>query len=161
MEGGVKSTLIIRNSRYEQFGAYNCTASNYYGSDSIEITLTPKSKHAWAYITHTHTRTHALASRVYAEDNALHVSCTHYVSHAYATRRACIYKNVKYTATCVACVVYAAAALLISTNFRYRKFHARLGNSVRRGRDRHRDHHFVRRPVLPTFHFAKQQNGEM
>lgn len=44
-DGGVKSTLIIRNSRYEQFGAYNCTASNYYGSDSIEITLTPKSKY--------------------------------------------------------------------------------------------------------------------
>lgn len=43
-DDGVKSTLIIRNSRYEQFGAYNCTASNYYGSDSIEITLVPKSK---------------------------------------------------------------------------------------------------------------------
>lgn len=43
-DDGVKSTLIIRNSRYEQFGTYNCTASNYYGSDSIEITLVPKSK---------------------------------------------------------------------------------------------------------------------
>jgi len=43
-DDGVKSTLIIRNSRQEQFGAYNCTASNYYGSDSIEISLVPKSK---------------------------------------------------------------------------------------------------------------------
>jgi len=42
MDNGVKSTLIIRNSRYEQFGTYNCTASNYYGSDSIEISLVPK-----------------------------------------------------------------------------------------------------------------------
>lgn len=43
-DDGVKSTLIIRNSREEQFGGYNCTASNYYGSDSIEIVLVPKSK---------------------------------------------------------------------------------------------------------------------
>jgi hypothetical protein len=43
-DDGIKSTLIIRNSRYEQFGVYNCTASNDYGSDSIEITLVPRSK---------------------------------------------------------------------------------------------------------------------
>lgn len=36
---GIKSTLIIRESRQEHFGVYNCTVSNPYGSDIVEITL--------------------------------------------------------------------------------------------------------------------------
>uniref|UniRef100_A0A1B6DD38 Ig-like domain-containing protein n=1 Tax=Clastoptera arizonana TaxID=38151 RepID=A0A1B6DD38_9HEMI len=36
---GIKSTLIIRESRQEHFGVYNCTVSNQYGSDVVEITL--------------------------------------------------------------------------------------------------------------------------
>ncbi|XP_054285218.1 irregular chiasm C-roughest protein-like isoform X3 [Macrosteles quadrilineatus] len=36
---GIKSTLIIRESRLEHFGVYNCTVSNPYGSDVVEITL--------------------------------------------------------------------------------------------------------------------------
>ncbi|KAG8331115.1 irregular chiasm C-roughest protein isoform X4 [Homalodisca vitripennis] len=36
---GIKSTLIIRESRLEHFGIYNCTVSNPYGSDVVEITL--------------------------------------------------------------------------------------------------------------------------
>ncbi|KAG8322367.1 hypothetical protein J6590_024714 [Homalodisca vitripennis] len=36
---GIKSTLIIRDSRQEHFGIYNCTVSNPYGSDIVEITL--------------------------------------------------------------------------------------------------------------------------
>uniref|UniRef100_A0A1B6LJR2 Ig-like domain-containing protein n=2 Tax=Graphocephala atropunctata TaxID=36148 RepID=A0A1B6LJR2_9HEMI len=36
---GIKSTLIIRDSRQEHFGIYNCTVSNPYGSDVVEITL--------------------------------------------------------------------------------------------------------------------------
>lgn len=39
---GVKSSLMIRNSVQEQFGAYNCTAYNEYGSDSVVITLLQK-----------------------------------------------------------------------------------------------------------------------
>ena len=40
-----KSTLVIRKSLPQHFGAYNCTASNAYGSDSIQINLIPDSKH--------------------------------------------------------------------------------------------------------------------
>ncbi|XP_039280825.1 irregular chiasm C-roughest protein isoform X2 [Nilaparvata lugens] len=36
---GVKSTLIIRDSRQEHFGAYNCTVYNQYGSDYATIVL--------------------------------------------------------------------------------------------------------------------------
>ncbi|RZF42205.1 hypothetical protein LSTR_LSTR004354 [Laodelphax striatellus] len=36
---GVKSTLIIRESRQEHFGAYNCTVYNQYGSDYATIVL--------------------------------------------------------------------------------------------------------------------------
>ncbi|XP_054285221.1 irregular chiasm C-roughest protein-like [Macrosteles quadrilineatus] len=36
---GIKSTLIIQESRLEHFGVYNCTVSNPYGSDVVEITL--------------------------------------------------------------------------------------------------------------------------
>lgn len=40
---GIKSTLIIRESRQEHFGVYNCTVSNQYGSDVVEITLKAQS----------------------------------------------------------------------------------------------------------------------
>lgn len=41
---GIKSTMIIRESRQEQFGVYNCTVLNAYGSDTLEITLKPQSE---------------------------------------------------------------------------------------------------------------------
>lgn len=41
---GIKSTLIIRESRLEHFGVYNCTVSNQYGSDMVEIVLKAQSK---------------------------------------------------------------------------------------------------------------------
>lgn len=42
---GIKSTLIIQESRQEHFGVYNCTVSNPYGSDVVEITLKAQSKY--------------------------------------------------------------------------------------------------------------------
>ncbi|XP_024083061.1 irregular chiasm C-roughest protein-like isoform X2 [Cimex lectularius] len=39
---GVKSTLIIRESRQDHFGIYNCTVVNAYGHDTLEITLKPQ-----------------------------------------------------------------------------------------------------------------------
>ncbi|XP_052747765.1 irregular chiasm C-roughest protein-like [Galleria mellonella] len=36
-----KSTLIIRKSEAKHFGKYNCTVTNEYGMDSIEINLVP------------------------------------------------------------------------------------------------------------------------
>ncbi|XP_050530671.1 irregular chiasm C-roughest protein [Daktulosphaira vitifoliae] len=41
-DGGVRSTLVIRESRNEHFGTYNCTASNVYGFDSVNIALMPR-----------------------------------------------------------------------------------------------------------------------
>ncbi|XP_063543466.1 irregular chiasm C-roughest protein-like [Cydia strobilella] len=40
-DGKTKSTLIIRESDARHFGTYNCSVSNLYGSDSIEIRLIP------------------------------------------------------------------------------------------------------------------------
>ncbi|KAF6215510.1 hypothetical protein GE061_010265 [Apolygus lucorum] len=39
---GIKSTMIIRESRQDHFGVYNCTVLNAYGSDTLEITLKPQ-----------------------------------------------------------------------------------------------------------------------
>ncbi|XP_055913065.1 irregular chiasm C-roughest protein [Eupeodes corollae] len=39
---GVKASLIIRDSQSSQYGKYNCTVINSYGSDSIVITLIPE-----------------------------------------------------------------------------------------------------------------------
>ncbi|XP_071449703.1 irregular chiasm C-roughest protein [Hetaerina americana] len=36
---GIKSTLIIRDSHEDHFGPYNCSVTNPYGSDGLEITL--------------------------------------------------------------------------------------------------------------------------
>ncbi|XP_041985814.1 irregular chiasm C-roughest protein-like [Aricia agestis] len=42
LDGGLtKSTLVIRKSSASHFGVYNCTVSNAYGSDSIDINLVP------------------------------------------------------------------------------------------------------------------------
>ena len=41
---GIKSTLIIRESRQDHFGIYNCTVVNSYGSDILEIMLKSQSK---------------------------------------------------------------------------------------------------------------------
>ncbi|CAH0718484.1 unnamed protein product, partial [Brenthis ino] len=40
-DGMTKSTLVIRNSQTRHFGSYNCTVSNAYGSDSVEINVIP------------------------------------------------------------------------------------------------------------------------
>lgn len=40
-----KSTLIIRDSHARHFGTYNCSVTNLYGSDSVEIRLVPDSKY--------------------------------------------------------------------------------------------------------------------
>ncbi|KAG5897978.1 hypothetical protein JTB14_013552 [Gonioctena quinquepunctata] len=39
---GIKSTLIIRESQERHFGMYNCSVSNPYGSDVVEISLMPQ-----------------------------------------------------------------------------------------------------------------------
>lgn len=39
---GIKSTLIIRESQERHFGMYNCSVSNPYGSDVVEINLMPQ-----------------------------------------------------------------------------------------------------------------------
>ncbi|KAK7788833.1 hypothetical protein R5R35_012822 [Gryllus longicercus] len=36
---GIKSTLVIRESRDQHFGSYNCSVTNPYGSDTVEILL--------------------------------------------------------------------------------------------------------------------------
>jgi hypothetical protein len=41
---GIKSTLVIRESQQQHFGAYNCSVTNPYGSDVVEINLKPQSK---------------------------------------------------------------------------------------------------------------------
>jgi hypothetical protein len=41
---GIKSTLVIRESRQQHFGPYNCSVTNPYGSDVVEINLRPQSK---------------------------------------------------------------------------------------------------------------------
>lgn len=42
---GVKSTLIVRESMAKNFGRYNCTVVNEYGSDALEIELMAQSKY--------------------------------------------------------------------------------------------------------------------
>ncbi|XP_030767335.1 irregular chiasm C-roughest protein-like [Sitophilus oryzae] len=39
---GIKSTLIIRESQERHFGMYNCSVTNPYGSDVVEISLMPQ-----------------------------------------------------------------------------------------------------------------------
>ncbi|XP_067007432.1 irregular chiasm C-roughest protein isoform X2 [Anabrus simplex] len=39
---GIKSTLVIRESRDQHFGHYNCSVTNPYGSDTVEILLKPQ-----------------------------------------------------------------------------------------------------------------------
>ncbi|XP_018566968.1 irregular chiasm C-roughest protein-like isoform X1 [Anoplophora glabripennis] len=39
---GIKSTLIIRESQERHFGMYNCSVTNPYGSDVVEINLMPQ-----------------------------------------------------------------------------------------------------------------------
>lgn len=39
---GIKSTLVIRESRQQHFGPYNCSVTNPYGSDVVEINLRPQ-----------------------------------------------------------------------------------------------------------------------
>lgn len=41
---GVRAALIIKESRSNHFGKYNCTVINSYGSDSLLITLIPERK---------------------------------------------------------------------------------------------------------------------
>lgn len=41
---GVRAALIIKESRSNHFGKYNCTVVNSYGSDSLLITLIPERK---------------------------------------------------------------------------------------------------------------------
>jgi len=43
--GGVKSTLIIRDSQAYHYGKYNCTVVNDYGNDVAEIQLQAKSEY--------------------------------------------------------------------------------------------------------------------
>ncbi|KAK7580395.1 hypothetical protein V9T40_001024 [Parthenolecanium corni] len=39
---GIKSTLLIRESKQEHFGTYNCSVTNQYGTDVAAITLKPQ-----------------------------------------------------------------------------------------------------------------------
>lgn len=41
---GIKSTLVIRESQEKHFGSYNCSVTNPYGSDTVEISLMPQSE---------------------------------------------------------------------------------------------------------------------
>lgn len=43
---GVRAALIIKESRSNHFGKYNCTVVNSYGSDSLLITLIPERKYS-------------------------------------------------------------------------------------------------------------------
>lgn len=42
---GIKSTLIVRESQQRHFGVYNCSVSNAYGSDMVEISLVQQSEY--------------------------------------------------------------------------------------------------------------------
>lgn len=42
---GIKSTLIVRESQERHFGVYNCSVSNAYGSDMVEINLMQQSEY--------------------------------------------------------------------------------------------------------------------
>lgn len=41
---GIRSTLVIRESQEKHFGSYNCSVTNEYGTDVVEINLMPQSK---------------------------------------------------------------------------------------------------------------------
>lgn len=43
---GIKSTLVIRESQERHFGTYNCSVTNRYGSDMVEINLMPQSEYS-------------------------------------------------------------------------------------------------------------------
>lgn len=49
---GIKSTLIIRESKEKHFGTYNCSVTNRYGSDMVEINLMPQSKYSSPWSMH-------------------------------------------------------------------------------------------------------------
>lgn len=51
-EQGIKSTLIIRNSRPWHFSSYNCSVVNDYGTDVLQIELA-YSQTIWRYLTST------------------------------------------------------------------------------------------------------------
>lgn len=51
-EQGIKSTLIIRNSRTWHFSSYNCSVVNDYGTDVLQIELA-FSQTIWRYLTST------------------------------------------------------------------------------------------------------------
>lgn len=44
MSFGMKSTLVIRDSEAKHFGRYNCSVSNEYGQDYVEIELSGQRK---------------------------------------------------------------------------------------------------------------------
>lgn len=48
--GGVKSTLIIRDSQSYHYGKYNCTVVNDYGNDVAEINLQAQSKYLYCFL---------------------------------------------------------------------------------------------------------------
>lgn len=45
VEGGVRSVLVISKAVENDFGLYNCSFTNAYGSDSAVIILQKQSKH--------------------------------------------------------------------------------------------------------------------
>jgi hypothetical protein len=59
---GIKSTLVIRESQQQHFGAYNCSVTNPYGSDVVEINLKPQSK---CYCSHLKVQTQRRIRRPY------------------------------------------------------------------------------------------------
>ncbi|XP_045462512.1 irregular chiasm C-roughest protein-like isoform X1 [Harmonia axyridis] len=51
---GIKSTLIIRESQERHFGMYNCSVSNPYGSDMVEINLMPQNRTIFEFLKNTY-----------------------------------------------------------------------------------------------------------
>lgn len=41
---GLRHTLVIRSAKLSDFGAYNCSVQNAFGSDVYEIILNKKSE---------------------------------------------------------------------------------------------------------------------
>lgn len=44
MPDGVRSTLVVRDAQDHDFGSYNCSVANAYGSDAVEIVLKKQSE---------------------------------------------------------------------------------------------------------------------